>query len=97
MPSRILLHEGPNLEEEELEWFLLQVQGEEEGTEVSSSEEEEGGPGPPPLGLLCHFCRFAFLYVWRVTGGVYLFFLSGGPWGEGDLGHPTITAQAGSG
>ena len=47
MPSRVLLAGGPDLEEEELEGFSLQVL-DEEGveTEVSSSEEEEG-PGPP--------------------------------------------------
>ena len=36
---------GPDLEEEELEGFSLQAQG-EEGTGMSSSEEEDG-PGPP--------------------------------------------------
>ena len=46
MPGQILMAGGPDLEEEELEGFSLQVQGEEEGTRISSSEEEEG-PGPP--------------------------------------------------
>ena len=47
MPGRVLLAGGPDLEEEELEGFSLQVLGEEEDeTEVSSSEEEDG-PGPP--------------------------------------------------
>ena len=43
----VLLAGGPDLEEEELEGFSLQVL-EEGGTEseVSSSEEEDG-PGPP--------------------------------------------------
>ena len=47
MPGRVLLAGGPDLEEEEMEDFSLQVL-EEEGTksEVSSSEEEDG-PGPP--------------------------------------------------
>ena len=47
MPGRILMAGGPDLEEEELEGFSLQVQGEgKEGTEMSSSEEEDG-PGLP--------------------------------------------------
>ena len=47
MPSRIFLAGGPDLEEEELEGFSLQVQGEDkEGTGLSPSEEEDG-PGPP--------------------------------------------------
>ena len=47
MPSRVLLAGGPDLEEEELEGFSLQVLGEEEEeTEISSGEEEDG-PGPP--------------------------------------------------
>ena len=47
MPGRNLLAPGPDLEEEELESFSLQVLGEEEeGVEVSSSEEEDG-PSPP--------------------------------------------------
>ena len=47
MPGRVLLAGGPDLEEEELDGFSLQVL-EEEGveTEISSSEEEDG-PGPP--------------------------------------------------
>ena len=45
MPGRILLAGGPDLEEEELEGFSLQVLEEETGTDVSSSEEY--GPGPP--------------------------------------------------
>ena len=47
MPGRVLLAGGPDLEEEEMESFSLQVL-EEAGTEgeVSSSEEEDG-PGPP--------------------------------------------------
>ena len=45
MPGRILMAGGPDLEEEELEGFSLQAQG-EEGTGMSSSEEEDG-PGPP--------------------------------------------------
>ena len=46
MPSRVLLAGGPDLEEEELEGFSLQVLGEEVETEVSSSGDEDG-PGPP--------------------------------------------------
>ena len=47
MPGRILMAGRPDLEEEELEGFSLQVRGEEvEGTGISSSEEEDG-PGPP--------------------------------------------------
>ena len=47
VPGRVLLAGGPDLEEEEMEGFSLQVLGEEEiETEVSSSEYEEG-PGPP--------------------------------------------------
>ena len=47
MPSRVLLAGGPDLEEEELEGFSLQVLGEEASeTEISSSEEEDG-PSPP--------------------------------------------------
>ena len=46
MPGRVLLAGGPDLEEEELEGFSLQVLGEEGETEISSSEEEDG-PGPP--------------------------------------------------
>ena len=45
--SRVLLAGGPDLEEEELQGFSLQVLGEgESGTEISSGEEEDG-PGPP--------------------------------------------------
>ena len=47
MPGWILLAGGPDLEEEELEGFSLQVLEEEFAeTEVSSSGEEDG-PGPP--------------------------------------------------
>ena len=46
MPSRILLAGGPDLEEEELDGFSLQVSEEEAETDVSSSG-DEGGPGPP--------------------------------------------------
>ena len=47
MPGRILLAGGPDLEQEELEGFSLQVQGEgEEGTGMNSSEEGDG-PGSP--------------------------------------------------
>ena len=47
MPGRIFLAGGPDLEEEELEGFSLQVQGEdEEGTGLSPGEEEDG-LGPP--------------------------------------------------
>ena len=47
VPGRVLLAGGPDLEEEEMEGFSLQVLGEEEiETEVSSSEYEDG-PGPP--------------------------------------------------
>ena len=46
MPGRVLLAGGPDLEEEELEGFSLQVLEEEAVTETSSSEEEDG-PGPP--------------------------------------------------
>ena len=46
MPGRVLLAGGPDLEEEELESFSLQVSGEEVETEVSSSGDEDG-PGPP--------------------------------------------------
>ena len=47
MPGQVLLAGGPDLEEEELEGFSLQVLGEEDfETEVSSSEDEDG-PGPP--------------------------------------------------
>ena len=46
MPSRVLLAGGPDLEEEELDGFSLQVLEEEIETEVSSSVEEDG-PGPP--------------------------------------------------
>ena len=46
MPGRVLLAGGPDLEEEELEGFSLQVSGGEVETEVSSSG-DENGPGPP--------------------------------------------------
>ena len=47
MPSRVRLVGGPDLEEEELEGFSLQVSEEGiTGIEVSPSEEEDG-PGPP--------------------------------------------------
>ena len=46
MPGRVLLAGGPDLEEEELEGFSLQVLEEEVQTNVSSSG-DEGGPGPP--------------------------------------------------
>ena len=47
VPSRVLLTGGPDLEQEELQGFSLQVLGEgESGAEISSSEEEDG-PGPP--------------------------------------------------
>ena len=45
MPGRVLLAGGPDLEEEELDCFSLQVLG-GGGAEMSSSEEEDG-PGPP--------------------------------------------------
>ena len=47
MPGRVLLAGGPDLEEEELESFSLQVPGEGEGGTGVSSSEEEDGPGPP--------------------------------------------------
>ena len=46
MPSRVLLAGGPDLDEEELGGFSLQVLDEEVETEVSSSGDEDG-PGPP--------------------------------------------------
>ena len=46
MPSRILLAGGPEVEEDELEGFSLQVSEGDVETEVSSSEDEDG-PGPP--------------------------------------------------
>ena len=46
MPGRILLAGGPDLEEEDLEGFSLQVLEEEVETDVSSSGDEDG-PGPP--------------------------------------------------
>ena len=58
MPGRILLAGGPDLEEEEIETFSLQVLGEEGGrSEVSSSEEEEGLSPPSSL-----YFSFVFLY-----------------------------------
>ena len=45
MLGRVLLAGGPDLEEEELDGFSLQVLEEENETEISSSEEEDG-PGP---------------------------------------------------
>ena len=42
MPSLVLLAGGPDLEEEELEGFSLQVLGEVDETGISSSEDEEG-------------------------------------------------------
>ena len=47
MPSRVLLAGGPELEEEEMEGFFLQVLGKEETETDFSSSEEEDGPGPP--------------------------------------------------
>ena len=47
MPGQVLLAGGPNLEEEELEVFSLQVLSEEENETGISSSEEEDGPGPP--------------------------------------------------
>ena len=47
MPGRVLLAGGPDLEEEELEGFSLQVLGEEESETGISSSEDEDGPGPP--------------------------------------------------
>ena len=47
MPGRILLAGGPDLEEEELEGFSLQVQGEDEVGTGSGSSEGEPGPGHP--------------------------------------------------
>ena len=46
MPGRVLLAGGPDLEEEEMEGFSLQVLDEEVETEVSTSGDEDG-PGPP--------------------------------------------------
>ena len=46
MPGRVLLAGGPDLEEEEMDGFSLQVLGEDEETGISSSEEEDG-PGLP--------------------------------------------------
>ena len=46
MPSRILLAGGPDLEEEELEGFSLQVSDGSGDTEDSLSGDEDG-PGPP--------------------------------------------------
>ena len=70
VPSRVLLAGGPDLEEEELEGFFLQVQREEEGTGVSASEEEDGQALPPRMYLSLGGCR-----------GVFFFPLSGGSWG----------------
>ena len=47
VPSRVLLAGGPDLEEEELDGFFLQVLGEEEDETGISSSEEEDRPGPP--------------------------------------------------
>ena len=46
MPSRILLAGGPDLEEEELDSFSLQVSGEDLETEVSLSGDEDGTDPP---------------------------------------------------
>ena len=45
--SRVFPAGGPDLEEEELEGFSLQILGEEEDETGISSSEEEDGPGPP--------------------------------------------------
>ena len=73
VPGRILVAGGPDLEEEELEGFSLQVQGEEEGTGMSSSEEEDG-PGPPLQMCL----SFGFPFFWRQVKAFSLFLLPGG-------------------
>ena len=46
MPGRVPPAGGPDLEEEELEGFSLQVLEEDGQTDISSSEDEDG-PGPP--------------------------------------------------
>ena len=46
MPGRVLLAGGPDLEEEDLEGFSLQVSEEEVETDFSTSGDEDG-PGPP--------------------------------------------------
>ena len=47
MPGRILLAGGPDLEEEELGGFSLQVLDEEGDETGISSGGDEDGPGPP--------------------------------------------------
>ena len=47
MPGRVLLAGGPDLEEEELEGFSLQVLVEELTETGVSSSEEEDEPAPP--------------------------------------------------
>ena len=85
MPGRVLLAGGPDLEEEDLEGFSLQVLGEEETESEVSSSEEEDGPAPPPLE-----CTLSFVFPWCE------FLRFGGIKGEEEQGHSTITARAGA-
>ena len=55
--NRVLLAGGPDLEEEEMDGFSLQVLEEDEETGISSSEEEDG-PGPPSR------MYFSFVFLW---------------------------------
>ena len=81
---------GPDLEEEDLETLSLHVLGEEEEWSGISSSEEEDGPGPPPLE-----CTFSFVFPYFSSRSL---FWCEAVHGEKEImGHPTITAQAGSG
>ena len=83
MPGRVLLAGGPSSEEEELEGFSLLVSGEEVETEVRA-ETRMGRALPSRM------YPFLVSFPWCST----LFF--GRARGEGEKGHLTITAQAGS-
>ena len=47
MPSRVLLAGGPDLEEEEMDGYSLQILGGDEEETGASSSEEDNGPGSP--------------------------------------------------
>ena len=71
MPGRILLAGGPDLEEEELEGFSLQVQGGGRGGDRGELKRGRGWARLSPLD--CSFLLFSF--VWRIKWLFAFFFL----------------------
>ena len=89
----------PDLEEEELYLFLCRSRGRRKKRPGQVRAKRMGQALPSRMYLSF---VFPFIPADMKTFSLSFFLslsspLSGGSWGEGDLGHPTMTAQAGPG